>query len=573
MAPPPSTTRHRPWRTLIGLLVVVVGLSVWAFWPGTAHTPRLGLDLKGGTQVILAPKLSEGSGTVTQDQLNQTVQIIRNRVNGLGVSEAQVNVQGQGNNAVIIVSVPGVNAQQLAEQLKQTALLDFRPVLARTSGAPVTVPTPTPSASPSKSIVPKPTTSPAKASTPSPTASTKKATKSVFIKGQAAATATPTPTPVASPTATLPPGTTAPVQVNSEAELAKPYTLLDCTNPKVRPGGIPDNPDKYIVTCSPDGTQKFALQPAFIRGSMITNASANLGSGGSWTVDLTFNSEGSKKLAQISTELSKKQSPQNEFAIVLDGLVQSHPYFAEPILGGQAQITGQFTAQQAKDLAQLLKYGALPINLQVQSATTVSPTLGADQLRAGLLAGAIGLILVVLYLLLYYKAMGVIGVLSLAVAALISYLLFVDLSKRIGFTLTLAGVAGAIVAIGITADSFVVYFERIRDEIRDGKTLRVAVDAGWVRARRTLLAADFVSLLAAVILYLLSVGSVRGFAFALGLTTLVDLAVAFFFTHPLTLIAARTKWFQAGSKLTGVSPQVLREGLPERAVATSGKGK
>ncbi len=553
MAPPP--TKHRPWRTLAILMVCVVGLGVWAFWPGTQHSPRLGLDLRGGTQVILKPKVSEGSGQVTQDQLNQTVVILRNRVNGLGVSEAEVNVQGQGSNAVIIVSVPGVNAQTLAQQLKQTALLDFRAVLARTTGGPIPTATPTPSSSPSTSIKPKPTAS----ATPSASAST------VPTKPAAA------PTPTAKET--LPPGTTAPVESTTQAGLVKPYQLLDCTDPKVRPGGIPDNPNKYIVTCSKDGAEKFALDTAFIRGTMITNATANVSSSGSWTVDLTFNSDGSKKLAEISTTLSKKTSPQNEFAIVLDGLVQSHPYFAEPILGGQAQISGQFTAQEARDLAQLLKYGALPINLEVQSATTVSPTLGSDQLRAGLLAGAIGLILVVLYLLLYYKAMGLIGVVSLGLAAVISYILFVDLSKRIGFTLTLAGVAGAIVAIGITADSFVVYFERIRDEIREGKTLRVAIDAGWLRARRTLLAADFVSLLAAVILYLLSVGGVRGFAFALGLTTLVDLLVAFTFTRPLTLIAANMAWFQKGSPLTGVSPQVLREGLPQRAATPAGKGK
>ena len=566
MAPPP--TKHRPWRTLVILLVCVVGLGVWAFWPGTQHTPRLGLDLKGGTQVILQPKVSAGSGSITQDQLNQTVDILRNRVNGLGVSEAEVNVQGQGSNAVIIVSVPGVNAAQLAEQLKQTAFLDFRAVVARTSGGPITNPsaTPTPTTSPSKTIKPSPTAS----------GSAKPKAKSAVATPSATPKATPksTPTPTPSPTQTLPPGTKAPVAVTA-ADAATVYQLLDCTNPKVRPGGIPDNPTKSIVTCSKDGTEKFALDPAFIRGTDITDAQPNIAADGSWTVDLTFNSKGAAELSTISTELYKKSTPQNEFAIVLDGLVESHPYFAQPITDGKAQITGQFTPQQAKDLAQLLKYGALPINLQVQSATSVSPTLGSDQLRAGLLAGAIGLALVVLYLLLYYKAMGVIGVLSLGVAALISYILFVDLSKRIGFTLTLAGIAGAIVAIGITADSFVVYFERIRDEIREGKTLRVAVDAGWLRARRTLLAADFVSLLAAGILYVLSVGSVRGFAFALGLTTIVDLIVAFTFTRPLTILAANNKWFQAGSAMTGVSPTVLREGLRERATAApaAGRGK
>jgi preprotein translocase subunit SecD len=508
----------------------------------------------------LKPITPKNGAKITQDQLNQTVVILRNRVNGLGVSEAEVNVQGQGSNAVIIVSVPGVNAAGIAEQLKQTALLDFRAVLYRTSGGVQTTASPTPSSSPSKSIVPKPT-----------------ASSSATPKAKAAANFTPTPsaspTPSPSPSATLPPGTKAPVEVATQADMLTPYLLLNCLDPKVRPGGIPDNPEKYIVTCSKDGTEKFQLDKAFIRGTEITNATANLGTAGAWTVDLTFNSKGAAELATISTKLSKNQSPQNEFAIVLDGLVQSHPYFAEPILGGQAQISGRFTSQEARDLAQLLKYGALPINLEVQSATSVSPTLGSDQLRAGLLAGAIGLILVVLYLLLYYRAMGFIGVVSLGVAALISYIMFVVLSKQIGFTLTLAGIAGAIVAIGITADSFVVYFERIRDEIREGKSLRVAVDAGWLRARRTLLAADFVSLLAAVILYLLSVGSVRGFAFALGLTTLVDLVVAFFFTRPVTVIASRTAWFNSDSKFTGVSQTMLREGLPQRAATPAGRGK
>jgi preprotein translocase subunit SecD len=281
-----------------------------------------------------------------------------------------------------------------------------------------------------------------------------------------------------------------------------------------------------------------------------------------WVVSLEFDSEGAKALSDASTRLTQLPecgagNPCNAFAIVLDGVVVSAPRFNEPILGGQAQIEGNFTAEEAKDLANVLKYGALPVTLEAVDITTVSPTVGADQLRAGLIAGALGLALVMLYLLLYYRALGIVAVVSLVTAGIILYLTFIVLSKTIGLSLSLAGVAGAIVAIGITADSFIVYFERIRDEIREGRSLRVACDTGWVRARRTLLAADFVSLLAAMVLYVLSVGSVRGFAFVLGLTTLIDVLVAFWFTHPITVILGRTSFMQRGSKLTGLDADRL----------------
>jgi preprotein translocase subunit SecD len=264
--------------------------------------------------------------------------------------------------------------------------------------------------------------------------------------------------------------------------------------------------------------------------------------------------KGAKAFADVTTYLYKQKAPQNQLAIALDGLVVSAPRINEPILGGNAQITGSFTPEEAKNLAEVLKYGALPVSLAVDEVQQISPTLGNDQLRAGLLAGLFGLILVILYLLLYYRALGVVAVLSLIVAALMSYLIFVILGNQIHFTMTLAGIAGAIVAIGITADSFIVYFERLRDELREGKRLRSAVDHGWERARRTILAADFVSLLAAVVLYYLSVGSVRGFAFTLGLTTVIDVFVAFLFTRPLVYRLAESKWMNAGSSMTGVSP-------------------
>ena len=268
-------------------------------------------------------------------------------------------------------------------------------------------------------------------------------------------------------------------------------------------------------------------------------------------------SEGAKKFADSTTALSAQEAPNDQFAIVLDGVVISAPSVNEAILGGSAVISGSFTADEARGLAQVLKYGALPVSLDVDEVQQISPTLGNDQLHAGLLAGGFGLLLVIIYLLLYYRALGVIAVVSLFAAAIMTYLTFILLGRGIGFTLTLSGIAGAIVAIGITADSFVIYFERIRDEIREGKRLRVAVDQGWTRARRTILAADFVSLLAAAILYYLSVGSVRGFAFTLGLITFVDIAVAFMFTRSLVTKLGNSKWMNSGSAWTGVSPERL----------------
>ena len=351
-----------------------------------------------------------------------------------------------------------------------------------------------------------------------------------------------------------------PIQAPTNSEfLQRAYAALDCSKPENYQGGTPDKPEEWLVTCSKDGSAKYLLEPAFIRGTQVSDAQAQLpqnGAGG-WQVNLTFDTEGAKALADVSTRLVPLQPPKNQFGIVLDGLVVSSPYFQEPILGGTASINGNFTNQQAKDLANVLKYGALPVNLQIAEITSVSPTLGADQLKAGLIAGALGLLLVVIYLLLYYRALGIVAVVSLMEAALLTYTVFVILGRTVGLALTLAGVAGAIVSIGITADSFVVYFERIRDDVRERKSLRVACETGWSKARNTLLAADFVSFLAAAILYFISIGNVRGFAFTLGLTTIVDVVVAFLFTRPIVALLARSKWFTRGGPLTGVSPERL----------------
>ena len=519
---------YRPGRSLLIFTVGLIGLLIWAFLPGERHTPKLGLDLRGGTQVILSPSVAVGE-TLAQDQLNQTVAIIRQRVDGFGVAESEVTIQGTGNGAKIIVTIPGETSRTVVDQLKTTAQLNFRPVLAIDFGSPQASASPTPSVSDSAS----PTPSPSGSTTPEPT---------------------PSPSVSIAPELLVPP-----IQSpDGDGDFADRFAALDCAESDILNGST-DDPTQYLISCEKDGSVKYLLAPADLVGTDIESATAGLpqqGAGG-WQVDLQMTTDGAKKFADSTTTLSALESPNDQFAIVLDGVVISAPSVNEPILGGSAVISGSLTADEARALAQVLKYGALPVGLEVDEVQQISPTLGNDQLQAGLIAGGFGLLLVVIYLLLYYRALGVIAVVSLVAAAIMTYLVFVILGRGIGFTLTLSGVAGAIVAIGITADSFIIYFERIRDEIREGKRLRVAIDQGWIRARRTILAADFVSLLSAAILYYLSVGSVRGFAFTLGLITFVDIAVAFLFTRSLVTKIGNSKWMNSGSAWTGVSPTRL----------------
>jgi preprotein translocase subunit SecD len=338
-------------------------------------------------------------------------------------------------------------------------------------------------------------------------------------------------------------------------EVNAKFAALDCTKAENLQGSGSDAPEETIVACDRAGTAKYILAPAEVLGRQISKASAGLDaqSGSAWYVSLTFNGEGTAAFGAITSRVTSLASPLNQVAIVLDGLVVSAPRINEAIPSGSAQITGSFTQLEAQDLANVLKYGALPLAFDRGEVQQVSPTLGADQLSAGLLAGGLGLGLVLLYSLLYYRGLGLVTVGSLAIAGSLVYLLFLLLGKWIGFTLTLAGIAGAIVAIGVTADSFIIYFERIRDEIREGRSLRTAVETGWSRARRTILVADFVSIIAAVLLYFFAVGGVRGFAFTLGLTTLVDLIVVFAFTKPIVTILAKMNFFASGHPLSGLS--------------------
>lgn len=580
----PTQAGGRPGRTLAILGLLTLALMVWTFWPGQQHTPKLGLDLRGGTQVILTPTSATGGGAITDDQLKQTVEIIRQRVDGFGVAEAEVTTQGSGSSATIVVSIPGATNEKVLETLSTTAKLDFRPVITVDYGSQAVTPTqsPSPSASGSSTASPSPSASASAGSgsaSPSPSASASASGQGAPVpnadsaspspSASASGSASPSPSASASGGVTTAEGGLPPIQSpKNDAAFQKAFTDIDCSETGALKGG-PTDPKLYLATCSVDGGLKYLLDPAAVEGTEISSASATLAQQGvGWEVQLSFTPEGAQQFAEVTGKLAQQPSPQNQFAITLDGLVQSSPYVSSAILGGNATISGSFTAEEAKALANVLKYGSLPVSLEVSQVEQLSPTLGEDQLRAGILAGALGLLLVVLWLLFYYRALGLVATASLVVAALWTYCLLVVLGRTIGYTLSLAGVAGAIVAIGITADSFVVYFERLRDELRDGRTYRQAGDIGWVRARRTILAADFVSMLAAVVLYFLSVGSVRGFAFTLGLTTLVDVLVAFAFTRPLVAVLLRTKAMTSGKKWTGLSPDHVGGKMLERATGS-----
>jgi len=551
MATPAAASR--PGRALAVIAVALIA-ALAVMFAIDARKPKLAIDLAGGTSVTLTAKPIPGSsGGVTPEALREAVGIIRQRVNGTGVSEAQVATLGSNN---IVVTVPEQNNNKIVNLVGQTALLRFRPVLLAGDAAP---PAPTPTTTPT----PAPTTkAPSVAPSPSGTPGRGRA----LARALEAAPA-PTPVPPAPPTGQAPTGLE---QIPPAVQ--RKFIQLDCTKPESRQGGDQAKPGDIVVSCDQDGEAKYILGPSAVEGTNVSRADAGIPQQGvgTWQVDLTFDGTGSKKFADITRKVVSLQPPQNQVAIVLDGLVVSAPRIEEAITGGKAQITGDFDQASATDLANVLKYGALPLAFEKSQVNTISPTLGSDQLKGGLLAGAIGLAVVALYCLLYYRGLGLIAVVSLGLAAAMAYSTVTLLGAAINYRLSLAGIAGLIVAIGITADSFVVFFERLRDELRDGRTLRAAVEHGWVRARRTIIVADLVSFLAAAILYLLSVDAVKGFAFTLGLITLVDVVVVFLFTKPLVTLAARTKLFAGGHRLSGVNPDSLGV-RPRRTAIVTGR--
>lgn len=624
----------RPWGTLtlLGVLLALVfgGLAAGVKWSDASWTPNLALDLEGGTQIILEPQLENGA-QVTASDIEQAIEVIRQRVDSSGVAEAEITSQGGQN---IVVALPGQPDEATLDLVRQSAHMRFRVLLVEDAPNPVdpamltaTDPEdgagelPTDDGAEDNAGTEVPTdeaTDDAEGSTdgsaivgsnPGGGTSMARPTQTDTPTDEATDTpsdeptdevtdeATDAPTEEATQDATPPTReeieeaafqladsdgdgelstepATEPTSASDQAwvseQVAYDFYALDCTDPANRVGGGGDDPDAPLVTCSQDGTAKYILGPAELEGTDIASASSGLRTNDQgqvlrdYAVFLEFTNAGGQIFSDVTARLAGlavTQEGMNRFAIVLDTLVISAPNVTEQIPNGQASITGGqgngFDQQTAATLANQLSFGALPINFTVQSEEQISATLGSEQLERGLLAGLIGLVLVVLYSLGQYRGLALVTVASLVVAGTLTFGVIALLSWVQGYRLSLPGVAGLIVAIGITADSFVVYFERIRDEVREGRRLDAAVQQGWRRARRTILASDAVNLLAAVVLYFLAVGGVRGFAFTLGLTTIIDLLVVFCFTHPMVQLLIRTKFFRDGHKLSGLDPTHL----------------
>jgi len=617
---------------ILALYGGIAAASQWAH-PKGKWVPLLGLDLEGGRQITLQPIVGKGQ-KVNAGQVEQAVDIIRNRVNGNGVSEAQVSTL---NKSLIVVSLPGNPSQATLDSLAQSSQLAFRAVIQTQQVAPAA-----PSANPSSSSSPKASSSksakssPAKssaskASSPSSTASStasgandvlpqafladtkspsSTASPSSKAPSSAKASSTPSSTATPSPASTAPqrqlpgarPEPTSPSDTawgnmpvdkiwvdNGMATAGETYAQLFSAfpcNAAQHAKGTPSverwreiaaqaPQDQADIGC--DDTTKYLMGPAEITGKEVSGASwgNTTNQQGVMTneiaVNLSLDGKGKSAFADVTERLVgfPYQSDQNRFAITMDGGVISAPGTQSAITDGQAQITGNFTEDTAKTLANQLKFGALPFSFKELTSSQVSPQVGTDQLQKGILAGVIGLLLVVVYSLLQYRMLGFVTVASLCVAGILSYGLVVLLGTTAGFRLTMAGVTGLIVSIGITADSFIVYFERVRDEVRSGRPLRAAVETGWARARRTIIISDMVNFLASAVLYVLSEDNVKAFAFTLGLSTVVDIGVVMMFTHPVLTLLARTKFFGGGHKWSGFDP----DRLGARGITYAGRGR
>jgi preprotein translocase subunit SecD len=567
-----ASAQGKPGRALALILIALVALTGGMFASGHT-TPRLGIDLAGGTSITLEARSGQESA-INKTNMDTAVEIMNRRVNGLGVSEAEVQTQGDRN---IIVNIPkGTNSKEARDQVGTTAKLYFRPLLRTDSGTPT--PSTTPSESASGSASPsssgdKADEKPDKATSPessSPTATATSQGRAVTdaLKAPSPSTSASEPAKASKSAQATGGASPSPTPDKATQALIDRYNALDCSDPKQRAELGKGKTTDTIIACGQENGawSKFVLGPVGVDGTDVTKAQAILDTqnGGGWKVVMDFNNAGGKKFTEVTKALAAQTSPLNQFAIVLDDDVVSHPQVTSAITGGKAEISGSFTQAEAESLSNMLSYGALPLTFKTASVTTVSPALGDEQLEAGLIAGAIGLALVMIYLIVYYRGLSLIAIASLLISAALTYVLMALLGPAIGFALNLPAVCGAIVAIGITADSFIVYFERVRDEIREGRSLRPAVERAWPRARRTILVSDFVSFLSAAVLFVVTVGKVQGFAFTLGLTTVLDVVVVFFFTKPLLTLLARTKFFGGGHKWSGLDPQRLGAQPPLR---------
>lgn len=623
-------TKHPGRRLLTLLLAVVVGYSALAFGAATHRTtmtPGLALDLEGGTQIILTPTTTDGS-EITDENVNEAIEVIRQRVDASGVSEAQISRQGGQN---IVVSLPGTPSPETLELVRTSAVLYFRPVIRVIQGSAAALAqvrnqiaqqaasagASAPATAPAQTTAPaaEPTADQADSEGEGAEGAAEQATDQAGAEGaQEGASAEPTapttvtPEEVATSMADLNgdgaigsdplPATS---QDNSSdswitEQLLYDAYMTDCKAPGNLTGQAQD-PSAAVISCAKDGSgATYVLGPADIAGTDIANASAGLETTdqgtttNNWVVSLEFDKEGTAAFAEVSKRLlayrdkaaagsnqkngvQSTDSQKAQFAIVLDGLTIMasgfNPSVVSPITDGRVQITGGFTQAQAKTLANQLSFGSLPLTFTVQSEQQISATLGTEQLRNGLIAGLVGFLLIIAYLLWQYRGLAVVAVASLIAAAASTYLVIALLSWLMGYRLSLAGVAGLIISIGITMDSFIIYFERVRDEVRHGRTLVAAVDEGWTHARRTIVVSDTVNLVAAVVLYFLAVGGVQGFAFTLGVTTVVDLAIIILFTHPMMVQILRIRFFGEGHRLSGLDP----EHLGARSLAAYGRGR
>ena len=582
-----ASHKRRPVRALVTLTVAILAacaaLAIGHFMKGVSPYPDLALDLKGGTQLILTPTpTSEGQREITEEDITQAISIIRNRIDASGVSESEISSMGSSN---IMVSIPGTPSQEQLDLIRSSSQMNFRPVLrigpaqgvlqnqqqtqvdnpqsGEQSGAQSGAQSGEQSSAQSGEQSGAGAADTAQSGVQSTALDEATARGAADADGDGVLSDTPATTPEnASDLAWV------------TEQVMYDFLTLDCSaSADVK--RVEGAADKPYAACDESGQIKYILGPVAVPGSDLTSATAAIArnnngqSTGQWIVSLQFNHDGAEKFKDTSTILygyhdsdpqgsSYRGSPdRNSFAVVLDGTVITAPSMQAIIANGEAQISGNFTAQSATALANQLQFGSLPLNFEVESEQQISATIGTDHLTIGLWAALIGFLLVILYLIWQYRGLAIISAGSLVVASVITYLVITLLSWAMGYRLSLAGVAGLIMAIGVTTDSFIVYFERVRDEVRDGRPLRAAVEEGWDRAKRTILVSDAVNLVAAVVLYLLAVGGVQGFAFTLGITTVIDIAVIFLFTHPMMELLIRTRFFGEGHKLSGLDPEHL----------------